>query len=235
MTACVMPGKLLVVDDDEPTCLALRAIYSEAEYSVDFESDGERGVARAEQGNYQLLILGLAIRAFDGFAVLRKIRRNSSLPILVLSGRADKADRVASLNLGADDFLTKPFDPDELLARSRALLRRSQMDRADSESLRIGDLHLLPEEQDAYFQGKPLGLTAMECDILKQLMRSCGRVVSRDCLSMHLYDRLPTPYDRTLDQHVSRLRRKLGTERNLILSVRGVGYQLRPPEQTEES
>lgn len=235
MIACIIRGKLLVVDDDEPTCLALRATYSEVEYSVDFESDGERGVARAEQGHYHLLILGLSIRAFDGFAVLRRIRRNSSLPILVLSGRADKTDRLKSLDLGADDFLVKPFDPDELLARSRALLRRSQAEPANSQSFRIGDLHLLPEEQDAYLKGKPLGLTAMECDILKQLMRSCGRVVSRDCLSMHLYDRLPTPFDRTLDQHISRLRRKLGTERNLILSVRGVGYQLRRPQHTSES
>lgn len=231
----VSRGNLLVLDDDESTCLALRATYSEIDFSVDFESDGERGVARAEQGHYHLLILGLAIKTMDGFAVLRRIRRNSSLPILVLSGREEKADRLASLELGADDFLVKPFDPDELLARSRALLRRSQAALAEAESFRIGDLHLLPEEQDAYLKGKPLGLTAMECDILKQLMRSCGRVVSRDCLSMHLYDRLPTPFDRTLDQHISRLRRKLGTARNMILSIRGVGYQLRRPEHTSES
>lgn len=226
--------RLLILDVDEQLCLMLRELYARIGYSVDFESDGERGVARAEQGHYDLLIVGLATKTLDGFAVIRRIRRHSSLPIVVLSGGVEKTDRLKSFDLGADDYVVKPFDPDELLARTRALLRRSQPAIPASEPLVVGDLRLLPGEQDASLKGRPLGLTAMECDILKQLMRSCGRVVSRDCLSLHLYDRLPTPFDRSLDQHVSRLRKKLGSGCNMILSIRGVGYQLRRPEQTEE-
>jgi DNA-binding response OmpR family regulator len=228
--------KLLVVDDDVDLCVMLQGLFGEAGYAVDFELNGDRGAARAETGDYDLLILDVTLPGLNGFGVLRRIRRESPLPVLMLTAKTERNERITGLDLGADDYLGKPFFPDELLARVRAILRRSQ--RAwtkTTEALQIGELHLLPSDRDAQFRGSPLGLTAMECEILEQLMRSCGRVVSRDSLSLHLYDRLPTPFDRSLDQHISRLRQKLGSGRNMILSIRGVGYQLRYPGPPEEA
>jgi DNA-binding response OmpR family regulator len=227
--------KLLVVDDDPELCDMLKHFLGEAGFIVDFELYGDRGAARAEAGGYDLMILDVTLPGLNGLGVLRRIRRESLLPILMLTAKAGRDDRIAGFDLGADDYLTKPFFPEELLARVRAILRRS--DGASSkipEVLRIGELCLLPADRSARFRGEPLGLTAMECEILLQLMRSCGRVVSRDSLSLHLYDRLPTPFDRSVDQHVSRLRQKLGFGRNMILSIRGVGYQLRCPEPSME-
>jgi DNA-binding response OmpR family regulator len=229
------PSKLLVVDDDPELCAMLKDFLGEAGFVVDSELSGDCGAARAEAGGYDLMILDVTLPGLSGLGVLRRIRRESSLPVLMLTAKAERNDRIAGLELGADDYLTKPFFPEELLARVRAILRRSEGASSKiPEALRIGELCLLPADRSAQFRGEPLGLTAMECEILQQLMRSYGHVVSRDSLSLHLYDRLPTPFDRSLDQHVSRLRQKLGSGRNMILSVRGVGYQLRCPEAAEE-
>jgi two-component system OmpR family response regulator len=237
--------KLLVVDHDAEVCAALRGVLGEAGFVVDVEPDGERGAIRAESGRYGLLILDVMLEGLDGFEVLRRIRRTSQVPILMLSAKADRIDRVLGLEAGADDYLAKPFFPDELLARIRAILRRCSPGGSQGgfqgalrdlpEKLRMGDLCLVPADRDAYFRDRPLGLTAMECEILEVLIRSCGRVVSRDTLSIHLHDRLTSPFDRSVDTHVSRLRRKLGAGRNMILSVRGVGYQLRYPGNSAEA
>ena len=212
----------------------MRELFVEAGYAVDFELDGERGALRAQAGVYDLLILDVRLSGLDGFEVLRKIRLRSTLPVLILTANAEEKERIAALDLGADDYIAKPFSPDELLARTRALIRRSRMAVAVTERMQIGDLALVPGDLDAYLRGRPLGLTAMEFEILRHLVRFCGQVVSRDSLSLQLYGRLPTHLDRTLDQHVSRLRRKLGSHRNMILSVRGIGYQLRRPEFSGE-
>ena len=128
---------------------------------------------------------------------------------------------------GADDYLTKPFFPEELLARVRAILRRSIPQPADSlETLRAGDLAVLPGSRSAFYRSRQLDLTAMECEILELLLRSAGRVVSRDELSLHLYNRIASPFDRSIDTHISRIRRKLGDGRSMIASVRGTGYQV---------
>ncbi|MGA2878815.1 MAG: response regulator transcription factor [Bryobacteraceae bacterium] len=227
--------KLLIVDDDAELCAMLKQFFGEAGFVVDSELNGDRGAARAETGGYDLMILDVTLPGLNGLGVLRRIRRESSLPVLMLTAKAERSDRIAGLDLGADDYLSKPFFPDELLARVRAILRRSAGASSNAtEALQIGDLRLFPGDRSAHFRGQPLGLTAMEYEILQQLMRCCGQVVSRDSLSLHLYDRLPTPFDRSVDQHVSRLRQKLGLGRNMILSVRGVGYQLRCPEPSGE-
>jgi two-component system response regulator CpxR len=165
----------------------------------------------------------------DGFEVLRRVRQHSQVPVLMLSVRASQC--VTGLRTGADDYLVKPFYPEELLARLQAILRRggacAKPAPPTPEPLQIGDLRLLPASRDVYFQGKRLNLTAMEVEILEYLMRSFGETVSRDRLSMHLYNRLPAPFDRSIDTHVSRIRRKLGDGRRMILSVRGSGYQIR--------
>lgn len=220
--------RLLLVDADAELCAALEKFFGASGYAMDFEHDAAAVRRRVETCVYDLLILDVMLPGGCGFDLLGALRKTSPIPILILTGRAKPADRVRGLELGADDYLLKPVFPEELLARVRAILRRALAARAQPAAfLEAGDLRLLPENRDALFQGKPLGLTAMEWEILEHLMRCRGRVVSRDSLSLHLYKRLPSPYDRAIDTHISRIRRKLGEGRDMILSVRGAGYQLR--------
>ena len=225
--------KLLIVDDDIALCLRLREYFRKSAYTVDFELDGENGVARAESGDYDLVIADALLPGLDDLELLRRIRSNSHMPVLILSAKADREDRVAGLEMGADDYLSKPFFPDELLARIRAILRRTTHLPRVPQAFRVGELCLLPGDRDVSFRGKPLGLTPMECEILERLMRFCGRIVSRDSLTLHLYNRLASPLDRSVDTHVSRIRRKLGSGRTMLLSIRGIGYQLRCLENPE--
>lgn len=219
--------RLLVIDDDADLCAMLRDLFEDSGFAVDSEADGLLGCAKAQNEPYDLLILDVALPGADGFEVLRRIRERSQLPVVMLTARAARGDRVRAFDLGADDYLVKPFFPEELLARVRAILRRVSPPAAKApDALRVGDLSLFPGSRNAYFRGRPLGLTAMECEILEQLIRACGRVVSRDQLSLHLYHRPATPFDRSVDTHVSRIRRKMGEGRGMILSVRGTGYQL---------
>ena len=216
--------KFLVVDQDVEHCGMLRELFEESGYFVEFESDGDRGVLRTQTESYDLLILD----AIDGFEILRRVRDRSQIPVLILSARADRSDRVNGLRAGADDYLAKPFDPEELLARIQAILRRARGQKQPApESMEIGELRLLPASRDVYFQGKRLDLTAMEVEILECLMGSFGKAVSRDRLSLRLYNRLSAPFERNIDTHVSRIRRKMGDGRGMILSVRGTGYQIR--------
>jgi two-component system OmpR family response regulator len=207
--------KLLIVDDDPDHCGMLRELLEESGYRVEFDPDGIR---RPQIESYDLLIL-------DGCDLLRLVRDHSQIPILILSAKAERSDRVAGLRAGADDYLAKPFYPDELLARIEALLRRAS--RKIAEPIQIGGLRLLPASRDVYYQGHRLDLTAMEVEILECLMTSFGKVVSRDRLSLRLYNRLSAPFERNIDTHVSRIRRKMGDGRGMILSVRGAGYQMR--------
>jgi two-component system response regulator CpxR len=219
--------RLLVVDDDMELCSMLRDFFRESGFSVDFEADGVRGIARTQTELYDLIILDVMLPGPDGFEVLRQIRQRSRLPVMMLTAKTARFERMMGFDLGADDYLAKPFYPEELLARVRAILRRSTVPAGSPEALQAGGLTLLPGTRNAFYRGKQLDLTAMECEILEQLLRSSGRVVSRDQLSLHLYNRPASPFDRTIDTHVSRIRRKMGEGRDLILSVRGTGYQLR--------
>jgi len=205
----------------------LRDFFRDSGFSVDFEADGVRGIARTQTELYSLIILDIMLPGPDGFEILRQIRQRSRLPVMMLTAKTARFERMMGFDLGADDYLAKPFYPEELLARVRAILRRSAVPAGSAESLQAGDLTLLPGTRNASYRGKHLDLTAMECEILEQLLRSSGRVVSRDQLSLHLYNRPASPFDRTIDTHVSRIRRKMGEGRDLILSVRGTGYQLR--------
>jgi two-component system response regulator CpxR len=143
----------------------------------------------------------------------------------MLTARVQQHDRILGLNAGADDYLPKPFDPDELLARIRAVLRRTDAaNRKIDAVLTVGDIKLNPTTREARIGGSPVELTEVEFDLLEMLMRSAGRIVSRDEITLALFEREATPYDRFLDVHISHLRKKLDGGRKLIRAVRGVGY-----------
>jgi two-component system response regulator CpxR len=153
------------------------------------------------------------------------LRRRKDLPVIMLTARVQQHDRILGLNAGADDYLPKPFDPDELLARIRAVLRRTDAaNRKIDAVLTVGDIKLNPTTREARIGGSPVELTEVEFDLLEMLMRSAGRIVSRDEITLALFEREATPYDRFLDVHISHLRKKLDGGRKLIRAVRGVGY-----------
>jgi DNA-binding response OmpR family regulator len=211
-------------------CSMLRDFLQESGFSVDFEAEGARAISRTQSEFYNLVILDVMLPGQNGFDVLRQVRQQSRVPIMMLTAKTGRFDRVMGFDLGADDYLAKPFYPEELLARVRAILRRSAPASAGSPKvLQAGDVMLLPGTRNAFYRGRQLDLTAMECEVLEQLLRSSGQVVSRDQLSLHLYNRPVSAFDRSIDTHISRIRRKMGVGRNLILSVRGTGYQLCDP------
>lgn len=224
---------ILVVDDDTELCSMLREFFRQRGFGVECETDGVRGLSRAVTESFDLLILDVMLPGVDGFQTLDTLRKKSLMPVLMLTARGERGERIQGLQLGADDYLPKPFDPEELLARVRAILRRAAPPVGNlSETLEVGELRLLPGARDASYRGEKLGLTAMECDVLEQLMRSRGRVVSRDQLSLYLYNRPATAFDRSIDTHISRIRRKMKDGRDMILSIRGTGYQLCCPIRT---
>lgn len=226
--------RILIMDDDRELCSMLSDFFRQQGFGVECERHGICGLSRATMESFDLLILDVMLPGVDGFQALQVLRRKSQMPVLMLTARGERGERIQGLELGADDYLPKPFDPEELLARVRAILRRTATPPGSAEeTLEVGELRLFPGTRDAYYCGKGLGLTAMECEVLEQLMRSNGHVVSRDQLSLHLYSRTATAFDRSVDTHISRIRRKMGDGRAMILSIRGTGYQLCLPSSTK--
>jgi len=168
----------------------------------------------------------------DGFEILRRLRQKSKVPVLMLTARGEDVDRIVGLELGADDYLAKPFNPRELAARIRAILRRFEPhSAAPSNRIETNGISLDPGAREVFCHGKRVELTTFEFDILEMLMRSAGRVLSRDTLMENFYNRKATPFDRSIDMHISHLRKKLEGGDDLIKTIRGVGYQFcRTPE-----
>src|ERR1022692_96733 len=191
---------------------------------------GDTGLKEAVKKQYALILLDVMLPGLDGFEVLKRIRAASPVNILLLTARGDDVDRIVGLEIGADDYLPKPFNPRELLARMRAVLRRQ--DRTSplhAAQLRVQDLELDVAARKALKAGKKLDLTDVEFGLLEALMRVPGTVLSRDELSQAVLGRAFDPFDRSLDMHVSRLRRKLssdGEDEDRVKTIRGVGYQL---------
>jgi two-component system, OmpR family, response regulator CpxR len=214
---------LFIIDDDTELCALLVEFLEREGFSVVVEHDGARGLDLALNGNFALIVLDLMLPSLDGFALLKRLRDKSRVPVLMLTARGEDIDRIIGLELGADDYLAKPFNPRELLARIRAILRRVQ---APSKGrLEINGVTIDPGTRDVTCDGRPVEMTTLEFDILEVLMRAAGRVVSRDALMESMYNRKATPFDRSIDMHVSHLRKKLELDRTLIKTVRGVGYQ----------
>jgi two-component system response regulator CpxR len=216
---------LLLVDDDVELCGMMKEFFAQAGHRLDCAHDGRSGLDCALNGAYDLVILDVMMPVFDGLTLLQQLRRRKDLPVIMLTARVQQQDRILGLNTGADDYLPKPFDPDELLARIRAVLRRA--DAASwkgSTVVTLGDMQVNTTTREVRVAGAPVELTVVEFDLLEMLMRSAGRIVSRDEITVALFEREATPYDRFLDVHVRHLRKKLEGSGNAIRAVRGVGY-----------
>jgi two-component system response regulator CpxR len=217
--------QVLLVDDDIDLCVLMSDFFAQHEFAIEAAHDGPRGLARALEGSYDLIILDVMLPVLDGFELLKQIRRRSSVPVIMLTARTGQHDRIGGLDAGADDYLPKPFGPEELLARMRAVLRRSGQTAIQAQTAEAGDLRVNPQTREVWLADQPIELTSIEFDILDFLVRSAGRVVSRNELAAVLYQRESTPYERTLDVHISHLRKKLEpSERVQIRTVRSVGY-----------
>jgi len=227
--------RILVIDDDVELC-SLVGEYLEPEgFQIEAVHDGNRGLDRALNGDHLLVVLDVMLPGMNGFDVLRRIRNTSRIPVLLLTARGEDVDRIVGLEIGADDYLPKPFNPRELVARIRAILRRTQAGEKAGERLddqipdvvRVGDIELDPATRIVRQNGKPIELTSVEFNLLHVLLREAGRVVTREHLVDAVLSRKFSPFDRSIDMHVSKVRKKLGDSDNgsdHIKTVRGVGY-----------
>jgi two-component system response regulator CpxR len=221
---------ILLVEDDIELTVLMTDYFGQNGFDVEAVHDGRSGLSRALEGTFDLIILDVMLPVLDGFELLRQLRKRIATPVIMLTARISQDDRIAGLNSGADDYLPKPFGPEELLARIRAVLRRTgHTDAAAPQTVEAGDLRLNPATREVWRQNELLEITSIEFDILEVLARAAGRVVTRDELTAVLYQRRATPYERSLDVHISHLRKKLERdERSLIRTIRGVGYQFAP-------
>lgn len=225
-----MNVRILLVDDDEELTSLLTELLTRDGFRVECYSDGRRGLAAALSGGFDLLVLDVMLPGIDGFEILKRVRRETRLPVIMLTARGEDEDRIVGLELGADDYLPKPFNTRELVARIRAILRRLEQ-RNPGGRLEVNGITIDPGTREVLRAGRGVDVTTFEFDILETLMRSAGRVVSRDELMEELYGRKATPFDRSVDMHISHLRKKLESDKPLIITVRGVGYQfVRSPE-----
>jgi len=219
-----MKNRLLVIDDDRKLCGLLSDYLSQLGFQVMVAANGEDGLRHLRGGGADLVILDVMLPGMDGFETCRAIRRSSRVPIIMLTARGEVMDRVVGLELGADDYMPKPFEPRELVARIQAILRRGE---PREEILTFGPLRVDPARRSAYLQGDPLLLTTSEFDLLELLVRSRGRVLSRGAILDQVKGEPGEAFDRSVDVLVSRLRHKLDDDpRNprFIRTVRGSGY-----------
>jgi two-component system response regulator CpxR len=223
--------RVLVIDDDVGLCELVEEYLGPEGYDVEATHNGERGIDRALSNDHSLVILDVMLPGMHGFDVLRRIRAKSRIPVLMLTARGDDVDRIVGLEIGADDYLPKPFNPRELVARIRAILRRTQPDEAltggTRESLVVGDIEMDTSTRAVHRSGEAVELTAVEYDLLERLLRSAGQIARREELVKEVLGRELSPFDRSIDMHVSNLRKKLGHQLNgmeRIKTIRGVGY-----------
>jgi len=219
--------RILVVDDDIELC-ELVAEYLEPDgYQVEAVHDGETGLQRALSGEYALAVLDYMLPGLNGFELLKQIRSHSRLPVVMLTARGDAVSRIVGLQIGADDYLPKPFDPLELQARINAVLRRTQPNPDDKSSLVVGDIEMDHRTRSVRRNGDVIELTLVEYALLEKLMKAAGRIVSREELTKDVLHRTLSPFDRSMDTHVANLRRKLGHQVDgveRIKTIRSVGY-----------
>ena len=215
--------RILIVEDDPSLASGLARILEAEGYAVDVAGRGEEAVGAARGERFDLVILDIGLPGMDGFEVCHAIRGRSQVPILMLTARDEEADRVVGLEVGADDYLTKPFSPRELAARIKAILRRSEPQHGN-DLLELGDVILNRGTHDVTIDGRPVELTAKEFDLLAFFLSNPGSVLSRDVLLDRVWGVEYPGGTRTVDVHVAQLRRKLGRP-DLIRTLRGSGYK----------
>jgi len=234
-------SRLLLVDDDLELCTQVTQYLGAEGFKVDAVYDGEQGVERARSGSYELVVLDVMLPGLSGFDVLRRISGEPHLAVLMLSARGEDIDKIVGLQIGADDYLPKPFNPHELVARIRAILRRTCQRSLKSgipahDVIVIGEIEMDKNAWKVRRSGIIVELTAFEFNLLEVFMRAAGRVLTREELARIVLERQFDPFDRSIDTHVSNLRKKLGRQPDgseRIKSVRGVGYVYTRPSESD--
>ena len=222
-----MAGNILLVEDEPSVGELVRGYLSRDGYRVVWVRTGEEALVELERHQIRMVLLDIGLPGKDGFEICRDIRTRSQVPILMLTARDEEPDRIVGLEVGADDYLTKPFSPRELVARMKAIFRRTEPQERHS-SFSLGDVMLDKESHDVTVAGKPVELTAKEFDLLAFFMANAGLVVSRDVLLDRVWGQEYPGGTRTVDVHVAQLRRKLGRP-DLIRTLRGTGYKAIQP------
>lgn len=226
MDTAALSTRLLIVDDDLKLCRLVRQYLEPLGYTVSLAHNGEDGLRAALGGTFDAVILDVMMPRLDGFEVLKRLRAKSNVPVLMLTGLGEEADRIVGLEIGADDYLPKTFSTRELLARLRAVLRRASPD-ATGERLSAAGITADVGTREVTVEGKPVELTGLEFDILVALLRRAGRVIPRNALLAEAGRDDVVVGERTVDVHISRLRKKIGDDgQDRIKTVRGVGYVL---------
>ena len=228
-----MPAEILIIDDDQELGEMLSDFLAPDHLKLTARHNGEGGLEALESGNFDLLILDIMLPGMNGLEVLKQLRKTSDIPVIMLTARGDDVDRILGLEFGADDYISKPFNPRELVARIRAILRRMQQGSSKSTRQVAGALELDTRTRRVMANGASIRLTGTEFEILRCMFGTPGGVVNREFLSEQALGRRLLPYDRSIDTHISNLRGKLeraGVTDPAITSQRGVGYRLVPKE-----
>lgn len=224
-----MQSTILLADDDTELCGLLKEYFESEDFAVRLAHDGAAALIAAGEPGLDLIVLDVMMPKMNGMDVLKELRKDSRLPVIMLTARGDDMDRILGLELGADDYVPKPCNPRELLARIRAVMRRAQVPE-DHGLIKIDDLELNQGGRSLAMSGEPVELTSTEFSILLELLQNRGEVVSKRDLYVSALGREPVAHDRSVDMHVSNLRRKLGPDprgENRIETIRGIGYQYR--------
>jgi DNA-binding response OmpR family regulator len=219
--------RVLIIEDEKDIVRLLKYNLEKEGYEVVSASDGEAGIALARQSKPNLIILDLMLPKIDGIQVCRTLRQESQVPIIMLTAKKEEVDRVLGLEMGADDYVTKPFSIRELMARIKTILRRLEPKEKSEAGLRFGDLAIDFQKYTVTVKNKPVALSSKEFEFLKILVQARGKALSRDQLleSVWGYDRSYDIDTRTIDQHIARLRDKLGNESKRVITVKNVGYR----------
>jgi DNA-binding response OmpR family regulator len=235
-------AQLLLIEDDQKLCRLVKSYLEPLGYQVSAVYDGREGLSMALTEEYDAVILDVMLPGLNGFELLKKLRNTSTVPVLMLTGLGDESDRIAGLEIGADDYLPKTFSTRELLARLRAVIRRARTAGSRNREQReapivIGPLCVDAEAHKVTLDGQPLALTWVEFGLLLCLARGCGRVQTREHLLLEVAERDFEVFDRSIDVHISSLRRKLGDDPKaprFIQTIRSAGYVMRKPGAAEE-
>jgi len=229
-------NQLLIVDDDTELCTLLAERLRADEFALHAAHDGKTGLEMASSGAYSLVILDVMLPGMGGMELLKELRSRSSVPVLMLTARGDDIDRIIGLEVGADDYLPKPFNPRELIARIKAILRRFDERRVGQNRFIAGDITIDIAMREASVGSRPLHLTTIEFSLLEILVRNAGHVLTREYLTDIALGRSLGAFDRTIDVHISNLRKKLDAHRETehIKTIRGSGYLLAPHRPNEE-